>query len=778
MEKKARILVVEDEVIVAENLALAISDLGYEVVGRPVSAEEAVKKALELEPDLILMDVVLKGNKNGIDASQEIKKKMDIPIIFLTAYSDISFIDKAKSIEPYAYIVKPFQPRQLLASIEMALYKSQMEKKLYEAQEWFSITLKSIGDCVIATDLKGNVKFMNTVAEAVTGWNMDEVGGKPVNVVYNIINEETGEPAEDPVTRVIRKGTVGGLPNHTLLITKDGTKIHIDDSGAPIRDDRGNIIGVVLVFQDITERKRAEDEIKLNETRLRLQLELHKLMDAPQQQILDFVNEAILKTVQSKFAFIGLMDDSESVMTIHAWSKDTMVQCAIDDKPMHFPISGSGIWGNCVRERKPSIINNYDVSHPNKKSYPAGHAPIKRFLGVPIFDGDKIVAVGAVANKETDYIDSDVTAITVLLNIAWEIFRRKRAEQILQKLNMAISNSQEVVFMTDKEGIITYINPEFTKMYGYTAGEVIGKTTPRILKSGLISAEGYEQFWKVLLNEQNIMEEYTNKCKDGRLIDIEGSADPILNDKDEIIGFLGIQRDITDRKHAEEKINNYLTKLKNLAAHLQTVREDERTAIARDIHDDMGQDLTALKIELSLIENEVKKKSVTINQSFLLNEIKDMQAIVNNTINKVRKLIRELRPEVLDNLGLQDALKWQAKEFEKRNRIKCSYTSNISEIDLDKKRSTAIFRILQETLTNIIKHAKASRVEISFNKKNGTLLLEINDNGKGFSLKDVDDTKSMGIIGMRERVAVFGGELEISSQVKKGTKVIVSIPIK
>ncbi|MBU1679319.1 MAG: PAS domain S-box protein [Bacteroidetes bacterium] len=778
MKEKARILVVEDEGIVAENLATTISDMGYEVVGRAVSAEEAVKKALELEPDLILMDIVLKGNKNGIDASQEIKKKKDIPIIFLTAYSDISFIDKAKSIEPYAYIVKPFQPRQLLASIEMALYKSRMEKKLQETQEWFSITLKSIGDCVIATDSKGYVKFMNTVAEAVTGWNMDDAVGKLVNVVYNIINEETGEPAEDPVTRVIREGTVAGLPNHTLLITKDGTKIHIDDSGAPIRDDRGNIIGVVLVFQDITERKRAEDEIKLNETRLRLQLELHKLMDAPQQQILDFVNEAILKTVQSKFAFIGLMDDSESVMTIHAWSKDTMVQCAIDDKPMHFPISGSGIWGNCVRERKPIIINNYDVSHPNKKSYPAGHVPIKRFLGVPIFDGDKIVAVGAVANKETDYIDSDVTAITVLLNKTWEIFRRKRAEQILQKLNMAISNSQEVVFMTDKEGIITYINPEFTKMYGYTAGEVIGKTTPRILKSGLISAEGYEQFWKVLLNEQNIMEEYTNKCKDGRLIDIEGSADPILNDKDEIIGFLGIQRDITDRKHAEEKINNYLTKLKNLAAHLQTVREDERTAIARDIHDDMGQDLTALKIELSLIENEVKKKSVTINQSFLLNEIKDMKAIVNNTINKVRKLIRELRPEVLDNLGLQDALKWQAKEFEKRNRIKCSYTSNISEIDLDKKRSTAIFRILQETLTNIIKHAKASRVEISFNKKNGTLLLEINDNGKGFSLKDVDDTKSMGIIGMRERVAVFGGELEISSQVKKGTKVIVSIPIK
>ncbi|MBU2506544.1 MAG: response regulator, partial [Bacteroidetes bacterium] len=172
MKEKARILVVEDEGIVAENLATAISDMGYEVVGRAVSADEAVKKALELKPDLVLMDIVLKGKKNGIDASDEIKKKMDIPIIFLTAYSDIDFIERAKSIEPYAYIVKPFQPRQLLASIEMALYKSQMEKKLQETQEWFSITLKSIGDCVIATDSKGYVKFMNTVAEAVTGWKM------------------------------------------------------------------------------------------------------------------------------------------------------------------------------------------------------------------------------------------------------------------------------------------------------------------------------------------------------------------------------------------------------------------------------------------------------------------------------------------------------------------------------------------------------------------------------------------------------------------------------
>ncbi|MCK4421267.1 HD domain-containing protein [candidate division WOR-3 bacterium] len=262
-------MIVEDEVIVAEDLEMAITDIGYEVIGRAGSAEDAIKKAVELKPDLILMDIVLKEEKNGIDASHEIKESMDIPIIFLTAYSDIELINRAKSTGPYAYIVKPFQERQLLASIEIALYKSRMEKKLKESEEWFSTTLKSIGDAVITTDTEGIVTFMNSVAEVLTGCKQGDAVRKPLKNVLNIINEETGKRLEVPISKVLREGVIAGLESDSILIARDGTKLLIADSAAPIKNDKGSILGAVLVFRDITERRQAEKELKKSFERLK-----------------------------------------------------------------------------------------------------------------------------------------------------------------------------------------------------------------------------------------------------------------------------------------------------------------------------------------------------------------------------------------------------------------------------------------------------------------------------------------------------------------------------
>lgn len=258
---KARILIVEDEAVVAENLEMAISDVGYDVVGRAASADDAINAAIEHKPDLILMDIVLIGNKTGIDASYEIKQKLDIPIIFLTAYSDLEFVDRAKNTEPYAYIVKPFQEAQLFASIEMALYKSQVARKLKESEEWFSTTLRSIGDAVIATDTGGCVTFMNPASEELTGWKQEDAAGKPLENIFNIINEETGEKMEN-LTMGVLSGRALELADHSMLIARDGARVPIADSGAPIRDGKGGIIGSVLVFQDVTERRQAEKRIE------------------------------------------------------------------------------------------------------------------------------------------------------------------------------------------------------------------------------------------------------------------------------------------------------------------------------------------------------------------------------------------------------------------------------------------------------------------------------------------------------------------------------------
>lgn len=258
---KTQILVVEDESIVAKDIQMSLKDLGYAVSAVVSSGEEAIKKAEENNPDLVLMDIVLQGEMDGITAADQIRSRFNIPVIYLTAHAEKKTLERAKITEPFGYIIKPFENQELHTIIEISLYKHKMEKKLKESEEWFSTILKSIGDAVIATDTKGFVIFMNPVAEALTGWKQEYAAERALKDVFNIINEKTGEQVEDSVVRVIREGVVLGPRNHSVLIAKDGTKILIDDSAAPIKDDKGNITGVVLIFRDISERKKTEETL-------------------------------------------------------------------------------------------------------------------------------------------------------------------------------------------------------------------------------------------------------------------------------------------------------------------------------------------------------------------------------------------------------------------------------------------------------------------------------------------------------------------------------------
>jgi two-component system cell cycle sensor histidine kinase/response regulator CckA len=258
--EKVKVMIVEDESIVAKDIESMLKRVGYDVPAVVASGEKAIEKVTETSPDLVLMDIMLKGDMDGVEAAEQIRSQFHIPVIYVTAFADDSTLQRAKITEPYGYLLKPFQDRELHTTIEMALYRHKMERKLKESEQWLSTTLRSIGDAVIATDTESCVTFMNLVAQALTGWSQDEAAGKPLDRVFKIVNEETDEPCEDPVERVIRENSVVGLANHTLLIARDGTRFPIDDSAAPIRDDSGNLIGVVLVFRDITERRRSEEE--------------------------------------------------------------------------------------------------------------------------------------------------------------------------------------------------------------------------------------------------------------------------------------------------------------------------------------------------------------------------------------------------------------------------------------------------------------------------------------------------------------------------------------
>ena len=397
LRRKPRILVAEDEMIIAADLEDILTGLGYDSAGIFMSGEETLQGIDEARPDLVLMDIRLQGELDGLATAAQIRERHDIPVVYLTGYAEEAVLQAATLTDPFGYVGKPVREGELRATIEMALYRHEMDQKLRESEEqhrtlfetmaqgvvyqatdgqivsanpaaerilgltldqmqgrtstdprwraihedgspfsgdthpsmlalksgkevhdvvmgvfnplyeeyrwininatpqfrpgestpyrvfttfdditerkraeealresrnWFSTTLKSIGDAVIATDLAGHVRLMNSVAQALTGWDEREAAGHPLEEVFHIVNEQTGERVENPVTRVVQEGVVVGLANHTALIARDGGRSFIADSGAPIRDGQGEITGVVLVFRDITEQVRTEGEIE------------------------------------------------------------------------------------------------------------------------------------------------------------------------------------------------------------------------------------------------------------------------------------------------------------------------------------------------------------------------------------------------------------------------------------------------------------------------------------------------------------------------------------
>ncbi|MDP2753669.1 MAG: response regulator [Nitrospirota bacterium] len=260
-----KILVVDDEERIRKSLSGLLQDNGYEVITAG-SGPECLQIMSSQEFDLVILDIVM-PEMSGIEVLQWIKEKYkDTEVIIITGYADKEKAVAAFRLGAYDFIEKPFESREILNTITHCLNQMELRKEverktkeLADEKERLLVTLCSIGDGVIATDTEGKILLINKVAEELTGWNKEDAVGKPCSEVFHIINEKTRKIPEDPVTRVIRTGLIVGLANNTILIARDGTERIIADSGAPIKDRDGNIIGVVLVFRDVTARRKMEE---------------------------------------------------------------------------------------------------------------------------------------------------------------------------------------------------------------------------------------------------------------------------------------------------------------------------------------------------------------------------------------------------------------------------------------------------------------------------------------------------------------------------------------
>ncbi len=265
---RTRVMVVEDDLIVSLEIVERLKSMNYDPCDVAVTGREAIEKAATSRPDLVLMDIHLKGGMDGIQAAGEIRSALGIPVIYLTAYADESTLQRAKRTDPFGYLIKPLSEKELYTAIEMALYRAKMENQLREKEEWLTTTLNSIHDAVITTDPNGKITFMNPTAAHMTGWDRQDADHQPLSHVFRVVDEKSEKPLENPVAQLLKSKKSMEPTDHALLIAKDGRKIPVENSGAPIQGVHGDVSGVVLISRDISERKEAEKAMRSMNERL------------------------------------------------------------------------------------------------------------------------------------------------------------------------------------------------------------------------------------------------------------------------------------------------------------------------------------------------------------------------------------------------------------------------------------------------------------------------------------------------------------------------------
>lgn len=267
----ARILIVEDDRIVARDIQHQLSRMGHVVVGMSANGEEAVRLAGSQQPDLVLMDIRLEGDMDGIEAARRIRDAQRIPVVFLTAYANDEVVQRASLTEPFGYLLKPFEEPQMRTVIQMALYKHASDARLRMSERRYAATLASIRDGVILCDPQGRIDFMNRVAETMTGWTAMEAAGQPLASVFVAVDEETHEPLEDFSALVLRSGAFApperlsrllprGEPASAGVVVPAG--IVVEERCSAIIDDRGELVGSILVFSDLTQRRQIAEALR------------------------------------------------------------------------------------------------------------------------------------------------------------------------------------------------------------------------------------------------------------------------------------------------------------------------------------------------------------------------------------------------------------------------------------------------------------------------------------------------------------------------------------
>jgi PAS domain S-box-containing protein len=642
------ILIVDNNLSAAQELRQQLEELGYRVIDLAFSGEEAIEKTKKLCPQIVLMNMSLPGKFDGMQAGSHIRDAYNTPVIYTMDYGSQMAIRRAGTTGPFGYIFKPFNEKQILATIETAVIRHRLESKLQQSRQWLNTTLTSIGDGVIATDEQGLVRFINPVAMQLSGWNYAETMGKPLSEVFSLVEEHSHQPIDilerrsEPSQAPSKNGFEG------LLISRGGVSIPVAANITSIDDGKGKAYGMVLIFRDVTQHREAMRDIKRQANRAEALMEMASRLNSQLElkTVLHTICEVTNQAIKASGTMVVLQSDHKGNfrnrgMVIQDSSSGAEGGLRIEIPKARFEA--------LLSRQKPVVVIQDVPDQPDLTHFRI----LKRF-------------------------DIRTLAVTAL----------------------------------------------------FRGNELIGALISVFAKQPVALPEG-----DIAL--------------------LGGLADQACN--------------AIENAELFEQVRAGRERQRKLAKSLVDIQESERRHIARELHDHLGQLLTGLQFML-----EPTKSRATGKQRTNLVEI---QNTVADIIEQVREMSLNLRPGMLDDLGLIPTLQWHFERFTRQTGIRINFQSDEVPSRFPAEIETTAYRIIQEALTNVARHAGVKFVFVGLAVQQDILWVEVVDQGRGFDASAVLEKPSAGLGGMRERAELAGGYVLVRSILEQGTQVIAALPI-
>ncbi|HYA85965.1 MAG TPA: PAS domain S-box protein, partial [Nitrospirota bacterium] len=664
--------------------------------------------------------------------------------------------------------------------------RKRAEEKIRQASAYNRSLIEASLDPLVTIDSDGKITDVNAAAEKITGQSREKLIGTDFSDYFT-----DSDKARAGYQQVFREGSVHDYPLE--IRHKDGDVTPVLYNASVYRNKAGKVVGVFAAARDITSIREAESRISTSNEILRL-----FSRSLSRKEYLDSVVELLQKWCNCRCVGLRVAGEHGTIpyesftgFSNEFWEKENLLTAEEDQC-----VCARIVNGNPDPHESPLITPHGSFYSGDVAGFVEGLPGElqKRYRGTCMRDKFRSFAVipiryrsvmlGAIhmADEEKEILPlriiEFVESVSYLIGEALHRFSIEdelhRNYEALQRSEKSLMEAQRIASLgnwdwdlrlnelhwSDEVYHIFGLDPhQFERTYVAFLNYIHPDDRERVK----------EAINEALYERKPYSIEHRIALEDGTLKVVHEQGE-VTYANEEPVRMVGTLQDITERKIQEEKLRNSREQLRNLSAHLHTVREQERKSIAREIHDELGQTLTALKMDVSWLRNKYK------DHATIAEKTTSMLDLVDSTIRTVKRISADLRPLVLDDLGLVAAIEWQAEEFQKRTGIKCTVHFHPKDVHLDRALSIAVFRIYQEALTNVMRHAEATMVNVSLEDRTGKITLRVNDNGKGITDEDISKPRSFGLMGIRERALYFGGNVDIDGTPDKGTSITITIP--